>query len=100
MKNNTLTLLDRISNDGGDIETLFVERIAQLLKPQGLAAVILPVSILTNGSGSYVGARETIFKNNFISQFADEQCNETIKCIFFIADIIVTKNFFEFINDW
>ena len=35
LKNNTLTLLDRISNDGGDIETLFVERIAQLLKPQG-----------------------------------------------------------------
>lgn len=63
LKNNSLTLLDRISNDGGDIETLFVERIAQLLKPQGLAAVILPVSILTNGSGSYVGARETIFKN-------------------------------------
>ena len=28
LKNNTLTLLDRISNDGGDIETLFVERIS------------------------------------------------------------------------
>lgn len=63
LKNNSLELLDRISNDSGDIETLFVERVAQLLKPKGLAAVILPVSILTNTSGSYNEARAIILKN-------------------------------------
>ena len=63
LKENELELLEKISNDSGDIETLFVERVAQLLKPKGLAAVILPVSILTNTSGSYNEARATILKN-------------------------------------
>ena len=47
LKNNSFTLLDRIGMNGGEIETLFVERIAQLLKPQGVAAVILPSSIMS-----------------------------------------------------
>ena len=63
LKNNSLELLDKISNDSGDIETLFVERITQLLKPKGLAAVILPVSILTNTNGSYTAARATVLQN-------------------------------------
>ncbi len=66
LKNNTFELLDRISNDGSEIETLFVERIAQLLKPKGIAAVVLPSSILSNNSGSYMGAREQLLKNFFI----------------------------------
>ncbi len=63
LKNNTFTLLDRISLSGSEIETLFVERIAQLLKPCGIAAVILPSSILSNDSASYMGAREQILRN-------------------------------------
>ncbi len=63
LKNNSLELLDSISNDSGDIETLFVERIAQLLKPKGIAAVVLPISILTNTSNSYIGARSVILRN-------------------------------------
>ena len=63
LKNNTFELLNRISNDGSEIETLFVERIAQLLKPKGMAAVILPSSILSNDSNSYIGAREILLKN-------------------------------------
>ncbi|MGP1580620.1 MAG: N-6 DNA methylase [Wolinella sp.] len=63
LKNNTFDLLSRISNDGSEIETLFVERIAQLLKPKGIAAVILPSSILSNDSNSYIGAREILLKN-------------------------------------
>ncbi len=66
LKNNSFELLSRISNDGGEIETLFVERIAQLLKPKGIAAVVLPSSILTNDSNSYVGAREILLKNFMI----------------------------------
>ena len=66
LKNNSFTLLDRIGLNGGEIETLFVERIAQLLKPQGVAAVILPSSILSNDSASYTGAREQILQNFYI----------------------------------
>ena len=63
LKNNELNLLQYISKDGKEIETLFVERIAQLLKPKGIAAVILPSSILSNTSTSYIKAREEILKN-------------------------------------
>lgn len=66
LKNNKFTLLDRIGLNGGEIETLFVERIGQLLKPQGIAAIILPSSILSNDSASYSGARELIIKNFYI----------------------------------
>lgn len=63
LKNNSFTLLDRIGLNGGEIETLFAERIGQLLKPRGIAAVILPSSILSNNSSSYMGAREQILEN-------------------------------------
>lgn len=66
LKNNSFTLLDRVGLNGSEIETLFVERIGQLLKPQGIAAVILPSSILSNDSSSYIGAREQFLKNFYI----------------------------------
>lgn len=66
LKNNNFSLLDRIGLNGGEIETLFVERIGQLLKPQGIAAVILPSSILSNDSASYTGAREQFLQNFYI----------------------------------
>ena len=66
IKNNSFTLLNRIGLNGGEIETLFVERIGQLLKPHGIAAVILPSSILSNDSASYTGAREQLLQNFYI----------------------------------
>ncbi len=66
LKNNVFSLLDRIGLNGGEIETLFVERIGQLLKPRGIAAVILPSSILSNDSSSYTGAREQFLQNFYI----------------------------------
>lgn len=66
LKNNTFTTLDKISNSGSEIETLFVERIAQLLKPNGYAAVILPSSILNKENESFISARESILKNFYI----------------------------------
>lgn len=66
LKNNSFSLLDRIGLNGGEIETLFVERINQLLKPKGIAAVILPSSILSNDSNSYIGAREQFLQNFYI----------------------------------
>lgn len=66
LKNNRFALLDRIGLNGDEIETLFVERIGQLLKPQGVAAVILPSSILLNNSASYIAAREQFLQNFYI----------------------------------
>lgn len=66
LRNNDFRLLDVITNDGKEIETLFVERIAQLLRPQGLAAVVLPASILSNSSNSYIAVREDLLKNFYI----------------------------------
>lgn len=72
LKNNRFELLDRnlISNDGSEIETLFVERIAQLLKPKGFAAVVLPSSILSNDSSSYMCAREIILQHFYLRAVA------------------------------
>ena len=63
IKQNTFTLLDTLTPSSSEIEVLFVERIAQLLASGGIAAVILPSSILSNDSASYTGAREQILRN-------------------------------------
>lgn len=63
LKDNKFEILDQISNNGSEIETLFVERISQLIKPNGIAAVILPVSILSKDNNSFISAREEILKN-------------------------------------
>lgn len=80
LENNDFELIDRISNDGGEIEVLFIERITQLVKPNGVAAVILPSSILSNTSNSYIGAREILlkhFKINVIVQFGSKTFGAT-----------------------
>lgn len=63
IKDNAFDVLAKISNNGSEIETLFVERMAQLLKPQGVAAVILPSSILSKESESFIAARESLLQN-------------------------------------
>lgn len=80
IRNNSFELLKRIGDNGSEIETLFVERIAQLLKPKGIASVILPSSILSNDSVSYTGAREHILQNFLIRaivQFGSKTFGET-----------------------
>lgn len=70
LKNNNFRLLEKIGVNGSEIEVLFVERISQLLKPKGIAAVILPSSVLSNDSGSYIGAREEFLQNFYIRAIA------------------------------
>ena len=70
LKNNTFAILDKISSGGSEIETLFVERIAQLLRPRGVAAVILPSSILNKENESFIAARESLLKNFYIRAIA------------------------------
>ena len=55
-------LWDSISPSSSEIEVLFVERIGQLLNDKGLAAVILPSSILSNDSAAYTGARQELLR--------------------------------------
>ena len=118
LKSNTFKLLDRIGDNGGEIEVLFVERIAQLLKPNGIAAVILPSSILSNDSASYTGAREQLlenFKIRAIVQFGSktfsatgtntvvlflEKYNEPPKRKDMISDSVVAILAGEELTDW
>ncbi len=66
LRNNDFNLFNALTANSSEIEVLFVERIAQLLKPGGIAAVILPSSILSNDSACYIGAREEILKKFII----------------------------------
>ncbi|MBR3363068.1 MAG: N-6 DNA methylase [Bacilli bacterium] len=50
-------------SSNNSIETFFIERAKQLLKQNGVAGIILPSSILTNGNTTYVKTREIILKN-------------------------------------
>lgn len=54
-------LYSGLTDNSSEIECLFVERMKQLLKVGGWAAVILPSSILTNG-GIHARAREILLK--------------------------------------
>ena len=53
------------------IETFFIERAAQLLAPGGIAAIILPASILSNGGSAYVSAREILIQSFDIVAIAE-----------------------------
>lgn len=54
-------LYARITDQSSEIECLFIERTKQLLKDGGIAAIILPSSIL-NKAGIYTQTREIILK--------------------------------------
>ncbi len=55
-------LWEHVTPDSDDIEVFFIERMKQLLRPGGMAGIILPSSILSN-AGAYTKAREIILKN-------------------------------------
>lgn len=80
LKDNQFTIIDKITNDGSEIETLFVERISQLVRPNGVAAIVLPSSILNKDNESFIGARETILQNfqiRAIAQFGSKTFGAT-----------------------
>ncbi len=55
-------LWEHVTPDSDDIEVFFIERMKQLLRPGGMAGIILPSSILSN-AGVYTKAREIILKH-------------------------------------
>lgn len=60
----TFNLTDAVNDQdkNGNIEAFFIERAKQLLKTNGVAAIILPSSILSNTGAVMVRAREVLFK--------------------------------------
>ncbi|WP_116963227.1 N-6 DNA methylase [Fastidiosibacter lacustris] len=55
-------LWEHVSLDSDDIEVFFIERMKQLLRPGGMAGIILPSSILSN-TGAYIKARELLLQH-------------------------------------
>ncbi|MDR0638381.1 MAG: restriction endonuclease subunit S [Spirochaetaceae bacterium] len=55
------TLFKNLTENSSEVEALFVERAAQVLKEGGVVGIILPSSILSNG-GIYAKAREIILQ--------------------------------------
>lgn len=53
------------------IETFFIERAKQLLKPGGIAGIILPSSILSNNSSVYTATREILIKYFYIKAIVE-----------------------------
>lgn len=60
----TYSLTETINDleTANSIETFFIERAKQLLRADGVAAIILPSSILSNGGGTYIRAREILIQ--------------------------------------
>lgn len=56
-------LLQYMSASSDDIENVFIERINQLLKPHGIAGVVLPSSVLSVKDASTTKAREILLKH-------------------------------------
>ena len=54
-------LFSDLTDSSKEIECLFIERVKHLLKPEGVAGLILPSSILSNGK-IYIKTREIILK--------------------------------------
>ncbi|AQG81835.1 N-6 DNA methylase [Spirosoma montaniterrae] len=61
LKNSQFSLYDSLTESASEIEVLFVERTAQLLREGGVAGVVLPSSILSN-TGIYTRARELMLQ--------------------------------------
>jgi len=59
---NEFELYKYLTDSSDDVECLFVERTAQLLKDGGIAGIVLPSSILNNNEPIYVKTREIILQ--------------------------------------
>ncbi len=71
-------LYSSLTDNSSEIECLFVERMKQLLKVSGWAAVILPSSILTNG-GIHARARAILLKYFKLKAIVEAGANTFMK---------------------
>ena len=104
LKDNNFEIIDLVSNDGGEIEVLFVERIAQLLKANGVAAVILPAPLLSKIQNSFIEARSILIKNfqlKAIAQFGNKTFGKTGQntVVLFLQKYKEPPKYFELMED-
>ncbi len=59
---NSFDLYKDLTDNSSEIECLFIERAKQLVRENGIVAIVLPISVLTN-NGIYEKAREILLKN-------------------------------------
>ena len=67
---NTYETIKLMSFSCGDIQNVFVERMHHLLKPKGIAAIVMPDSLLHNHEGSDIKTREILLHNFYIRAIA------------------------------
>lgn len=65
----SFSLWPRMTDASSEIECLFVERAKQVLKPGGVAGLLLPISILSNG-GIHEAARDILLRYFHIKAIA------------------------------
>jgi type I restriction enzyme M protein len=70
LKRNKFELLDYLTESASEIEVLFIERAKQLLAVGGMAGIILPSSILSNG-GIYIKARELLLRHFYFKAIVE-----------------------------
>ncbi len=70
VNHNDFETYQYLTESSSEIECLFVERTEQLLKEGGCAAIILPISILSNTLNIYSKTREILLKNFNIKAIA------------------------------
>lgn len=71
LKNDSFTILDTFTSTSKEIENLFIERMVQLVKPCGLAAVVLPNGVLNNSLDCYTAARKLLYENFYLRSIVD-----------------------------
>lgn len=63
---NTYETIKLMSLDCKDIQNVFIERVHHLLKPKGVAAIVMPSSLLSNSDVSDIKTREILLHNFYI----------------------------------
>ena len=80
IENKNFTLFENLTENSKEIENLFIERTAQLLKERGRAAIILPSSILSNDSDLHFATRKILleyFNIKAIAKFGNKTFGAT-----------------------
>lgn len=63
---NAYETIKLMSFNCGDIQNVFIERMHHLLKPKGIAAIVMPSSLLSNTDASDIKTREILLHNFYI----------------------------------
>ena len=63
---NTYETIKLMSFNCGDIQNVFIERMHHLLKPKGIAAIVMPSALLSNTEASDIKTREILLHNFYI----------------------------------